>query len=198
MTHSCRVYACTHKVVVFAGYTFASGSDKIIRKLPETAIFTQMPGIMKKTLMLILTGVMLYACGQKTEKADDTASDTQKPAVSEYDPQRGEGKFTNVEVAGNLDTKMADSGKQIFDLKCSSCHKLTDEKLVGPGWKGVSTRHKPEWIMNFITNPDAMIDKDPKLQAQLELCLVRMPNQSLSDDDARHILEFMRQNDGVK
>ena len=34
--------------------------------------------------------------------------------------------------------------------------------------------------------------------AQLELCLVRMPNQNLSDDDARHVYEFMRQNDGVK
>ena len=52
--------------------------------------------------------------------------------------------------------------------------------------------------MNFITNTDAMIDKDPAAQAQLELCLVRMPNQSLSDDDARHLLEFMRKNDGVK
>jgi hypothetical protein len=52
--------------------------------------------------------------------------------------------------------------------------------------------------MNFITNPDPMIDKDPKLQAQLELCLLRMPNQSLSDADARNILEFMRKNDGVK
>ena len=47
-------------------------------------------------------------------------------------------------------------------VKCSSCHKLTDEKLVGPGWKGVTERQKPEWIMNFITNPDPMIDKDPK------------------------------------
>ena len=89
-------------------------------------------------------------------------------------------------------------GKKIYEVKCSGCHKLTNEKLVGPGWKGVSERNKPEWIMNFITNPNAMIDKDPKLQAQLELCLVRMPNQSLSDDDARHLLEFMRQNDGVK
>ena len=52
--------------------------------------------------------------------------------------------------------------------------------------------------MNFITNTDAMIDKDPEAQAQLEICLVRMPNQSLSDDDARHLLEFMRKNDGVK
>jgi hypothetical protein len=53
--------------------------------------------------------------------------------------------------------------------------------------------------MNFITNPDPMIDKDPEVQAQLEICLVRMPNQGLSDDDeARSILEYMRKNDGVK
>jgi len=52
--------------------------------------------------------------------------------------------------------------------------------------------------MNFITNPDPMIEKDPEVQAQLELCLVRMPNQSLTDDDARHLLEFMRKNDNVK
>jgi hypothetical protein len=25
-----------------------------------------------------------------------------------------------------------------------------------------------------------------------------MPNQNLSDDDARNVLEFMRENDGVK
>jgi hypothetical protein len=43
-----------------------------------------------------------------------------------------------------------------------------------------------------------MIDKDPEVQAQLELCLVRMPNQNLSDEDARNLLEYMRKNDGVK
>ncbi|MEO6406500.1 MAG: cytochrome c, partial [Ferruginibacter sp.] len=77
-------------------------------------------------------------------------------------------------------------------------HKLTDEKLVGPGWKGVTARHEPVWIMNFITNTDEMLNKDPKAQAQLEICLVRMPNQNLADEDARNLLEFMRKNDGVK
>jgi cytochrome c2 len=153
---------------------------------------------MNKSMLLLLVAMMLYACGQKTEKSDETATAEEKPKISDYDPQRGEGRFDKIEISEKLDIKMAQSGKQVFDLKCSSCHKLTDEKLVGPGWKGVSTKHKPEWIMNFITSPDAMIDKDPQLQAQLELCLVRMPNQNLSDDDARHILEFMRQNDGVQ
>jgi len=75
---------------------------------------------------------------------------------------------------------------------------MTEERLVGPGWKGVTERRTAPWIMNFITNPNPMIDKDPQLQAQLEICLVRMPDQNLSDDEARQVLEYMRKNDGVK
>jgi hypothetical protein len=75
---------------------------------------------------------------------------------------------------------------------------MTEERLVGPGWSGVTKRRTPEWIMNFISDPDEMIEKDPVVQAQLELCLVRMPNQNLSDSEARDIYEFMRKNDGVK
>jgi hypothetical protein len=37
-----------------------------------------------------------------------------------------------------------------------------------------------------------MIDKDPEVQALLEICLVRMPNQNIADEEARSILEFMR------
>jgi mono/diheme cytochrome c family protein len=93
---------------------------------------------------------------------------------------------------------MAAAGKKIADVKCTSCHKPTEEKLVGPGWKGVTQRQTPEWIMNFISNPDPMIDVDPELQKQLELCLVRMPNQGLADNEAREILEYMREIDGAK
>ena len=62
----------------------------------------------------------------------------------------------------------------------------------------MTERRTAHWIMNFITNPDPMIDKDPEVQAQLELCLVRMPNQNLEEQEARDILEYMRQVDGVK
>jgi len=149
-----------------------------------------------------LSAVMyVAACGGGSEGgSESTATGTSRPAnPSEYDPTRGEGKYdeTNVNV-GPLDQAMAERGKAISDTKCNSCHKYTDERLVGPGWHGVTERHTPHWIMNFITNPDPMIDKDPELQAQLELCLVRMPNQNLVDDEARAILEFMRQNDGVQ
>ncbi len=164
----------------------------------------QKPNSMYKSLLFIVAFIMVTSCGNKKSTEDFSTSPatdegTPKSAdVSTYDPNRGLGKFTTVELGDKLDVALATEGEKIQSVKCAACHKLTDEKLVGPGWKGVISRHKPEWIMNFITNPDPMIDKDPKLQALLEICLVRMPNQSLSDDDARKLLEYMRKNDGVK
>ncbi len=164
---------------------------------------------MKKVITILMISSLLalvVACNSNPTKEDFSTKEetTETPAETtgngnpSYDPKRGEGKFTKVDIGATLDAAMATSGEKIAGVKCTSCHKTTDEKLVGPGWKGVTTRRTPEWIMNFITNTDAMIDKDPEAQAQLEICLVRMPNQSLSDDDARHLLEFMRKNDGVK
>jgi cytochrome c551/c552 len=90
---------------------------------------------------------------------------------------------------------MVTAGQNIYDLKCSTCHRLDGTKVVGPGWKDVTLRRKPEWIMNFVTNTDENLNKDAQAMSLLEECMVRMPNQNLSDDDARHILEFMRNND---
>jgi cytochrome c551/c552 len=163
---------------------------------------------MKKLIVLsMLTFIVgsIASCGSSQSSDSSTAGQPAEVPVSKeengnpsYDPHRGEGKFTSVELGASLDAGKAAGGESIYQVKCSGCHKLTDEKLVGPGWSGVTKRHEPAWIMNFITNTDVMIDKDPAVQAQLELCLVRMPNQNLSDDDARNLLEFMRKNDGVK
>ena len=152
-------------------------------------------------------GLFIAACGggavNAGKDASASAANNEQPGNAEkanpaYDPKRGEGKFTTVDIGEHLDAAKADAGNKVFDIKCSACHKLTDEKLVGPGWKGVTERREPVWIMNFITNTDEMITKDPALLAQLELCMVRMPNQSLNDADARNLVEFMRKNDGVK
>lgn len=154
---------------------------------------------MRQLVIVLVLGILIYACSSGNNQHSESGSaPTTGEQATDYDPKRGEGKFDQVNLGDKLDAGLAKEGKVIADLKCASCHKYTDERLVGPGWKGVSEKHRPEWIMNFITNPDPMINKDPELQAQLEICLVRMPNQNLSDDDARKILEFMRQNDGVR
>lgn len=158
---------------------------------------------MKKFIILSSLVFLIAACGGGGENNNADTTDTETTQTTEegnpsYDPKRGEGKFTDVEISESLNKEMAEKGEKVADLKCTSCHKMTDERLVGPGWAGVSKRHAPEWIMNFMTNTDAMIDKDPKVQAMLEICMVRMPNQNLSDDDARSVYEYMRKVDGVK
>jgi len=159
---------------------------------------------MKKLAVILFFGTLIASCGggagsdsKATKDPYDATKNTENGNPS-YDPNRGEGKFTKVEVGATLDAAMTANGEKIYGVKCSSCHKTTDEKLVGPGWKGVTSRHTAEWIMNFATNTDAMINKDPKAQAMLEICLVRMPNQNLADNEARALYEFMRKNDGVK
>jgi hypothetical protein len=156
---------------------------------------------MKRLTFLFSVMILLFACSTDTKKNEpakestntlnDIMNDTSQYAANE----KGVGKFTDVKLDPVIDKKSAAVGSGIYDLKCSSCHTLTKERVVGPGWDGVTARRKPEWILNFITNTDEMLDKDPEAQAMLETCLVRMPNQSLSDDDARHVLEFMRKND---
>ena len=161
---------------------------------------------MRSAFALFLFMMFLISCGGGSSSTGEqgknpySTENKNESGNPTYDPHRGEGKWTaeNVSVGATLDAALAESGHKIQSVKCASCHKLTEEKLVGPGWKGVTNRRKPAWIMNFITNPDPMIDKDPAVQAQLELCLVRMPNQNLADEEARQVLEFMRQNDGVQ
>lgn len=160
---------------------------------------------MKKITILATIALLTIfeACSSPAKEESNDSQEAPKSMIADapaYDPNRGEGKWTeeNINIVETLNQEWATTGESISGVKCTSCHKMTEEKLVGPGWKDVTKRRSASWIMNFITNPDPMIDKDPEAQAMLELCLVRMPNQSLTDADARNIFEFMRKNDGIK
>ena len=147
---------------------------------------------------LSLCGIFyLIACGSgvdKNAKPIDVQDLTKNQPVS-HGPEI---KESEIKVTSPLNTDWVNNGKSIYELKCQACHKLTEEKLVGPGWKDVTKRRKPVWILNMVTNTEMMLDKDPVAQKLLELCLVRMPNQNIMLDDARKVLEFMRSNDGEK
>src|ERR1035438_689645 len=153
--------------------------------------------IPSRLVLVSLCLALLTACNSNKQPSGASPSlvKSDSGSVSPGSSSKGIGRFNNVPLTHPLDSEMIATGQATYGSKCFACHKLTDEKLVGPGWKGVTDRRKPEWIMNFATNTDEMIDKDPSVQALLEKCIVRMPNQHLSDDDTRNVLEFMRNND---
>lgn len=152
------------------------------------------------TLLLLSVGLFFSACGDEQKPSEEKANTTN--ASSETKEQAevhgSEIKPGEVVLSTPLNQEWVTGGKGIYELKCQACHKLTDERLVGPGWKGVTTRREPHWIMNMITNVDMMLETDAEAQKLLEQCLVRMPNQNITKDDSRKILEYMRSNDGVK
>jgi len=158
---------------------------------------------MKKLIPILVVGLwMLASCGpgkpkEKTEGDGYGDYETAEPATP-VDDGKGIGEVKEVTLNTPLEQDRILRGKSVFEMKCAACHQLTDKRVVGPGWKDITKRRKPEWIMNMITNVEVMLDKDPEAQKLLELCLTRMPNQNVSIEDARDILEFMRQNDGEK
>jgi hypothetical protein len=156
---------------------------------------------MTKLSTLILGCFLLCACAPDRPKNEDNQSGKKAKSAIEAamkDPTKGIGTIKKVTLYHPLEQDRVKRGLAIYEMKCLACHRLTDQRLVGPGWRDLTKRRKPEWIMNMITNVEVMLDKDPEAQKLLELCLTRMPNQNISLGDARDILEFMRQNDGEK
>jgi mono/diheme cytochrome c family protein len=154
------------------------------------------------TILIALSLTLgLAACGGKgSDTAPGTKPESMLGPKTENDKMlaegRGIGEVKTVTLENPLDQERVKRGQAIYDMKCSACHKLTDERFVGPGWKDVTKRRKPEWIMNMVTNVDVMLERDAEAQKMLELCLTRMPNQNVSIGDARDVLEYMRSNDG--
>ena len=154
---------------------------------------------MNKHIALLLgLGILLSACGGNSNNTADSTAEKETPATTPAASEKGIGEIKSVTLNDPLKPDMVATGQAIYDMKCAACHKLDDMRVVGPGWKGITERRKPEWIMNMITNVEVMLDKDPAAQALLEECLTRMPNQNVSIGDARDILEFMYANDGKK
>jgi mono/diheme cytochrome c family protein len=152
----------------------------------------------KTTLSAVLLLLAVFACTSKKE-ADAAAKNSPSPSEAAAPQAEVHGaEIKAVELTTPLNKEWVTGGKAIYETKCLACHKLSNEKLVGPGWAGVTKKREPVWILNMITNVDMMLEKDPEAQKMLEECLVRMPNQNVSQEEARKILEFMRSNDGEK
>lgn len=150
--------------------------------------------------LTVITLLFAVACAPDKPKNTEEYPDLTKsaPEAVVTDPTKGIGAIKNVTLKSPLEQDRISRGLAIYEMKCSACHKLDENRFVGPGWKDVTKRRRPEWIMNMVTNVDVMLEKDVEAQKLLELCLTRMPNQNVSIGDARDILEFMRQNDGEK
>ena len=147
------------------------------------------------SIAALIALIFLIGCGNNNEKKEEGgAAPPSMIADAPKDDGQGIGRFKNVALTA-MDEKIAAQGKVVFDAKCAACHKTTEQKVVGPGLKGVTTRRQAAWILNMITNPVEMTQKDPTAKDLLAEHLTQMTFQDVSDDQARQILEYFRTND---
>jgi len=123
-----------------------------------------------------------------TDAAQTEATGTESAGADE---SKGVGPVTSAEVGATVDQALADKGKAIFESKCTACHKF-GERYVGPDLAGVTDRRKPEWIMNMILNPQEMTQQNPTAKELLGEFMTQMPNQNLTQDEARSVYEYFR------
>lgn len=161
----------------------------------------------KKIAVLLLSLPFMLASCDFGNPADASAHPsvrlnlTQDVELDEppYDVVRGIGKYDASNVtAGALNAALATKGQELFENTCAACHTLTNEQVVGPGLKDMTKKRTLYWLMNYLANPDPMIDKDPELQEQFKATGMRMANPDLNEEELKAVVEYLRKNDGVK
>lgn len=143
-------------------------------------------------------GIVLFSCGD-AEQQDPSRFSNQKSTsaagntsnLSDFEIEHGIGPIKQIMELSALDANLAKEGEKIFDSKCAACHKL-DERYVGPAQRDVLVRRTPEFVMNMMLNPEENYQKHPEIKKLLGEYMTQMPNQNLSVQDARAILEYFR------
>ena len=157
-----------------------------------------------KFLFTAFVALSLTACGGDAPKDGGGGnSDYVPPAVKAQQEAEaaaanamsniGVGPLTSaITLDAAINDEMAATGKEIYELKCTACHKA-EKKFIGPAPKGILERRNPTWVMNMILDPEKMVQEDPIAKALLmEFNGSPMANQSLTQEEARAVLEYFR------
>ena len=149
----------------------------------------------------VLAMLALAGCGgqKSTESSAQPAAGASKPTsaaasggsvatTSKYDsgPRAGESR---------ADHEAAERGEKLFQNKgCSACHAFGVKKS-GPDLAGVSMRRTALWIENQILHPDVMVKEDPIARQLFAQHMLQMPNQGLTPEQAKDVIEYLKQVD---
>ena len=149
----------------------------------------------KSISILFITGIIFFQLVSCS--SDSSSKKVKKISSSEktfYD-NPGIGPIKELTLNSTLNSEMTSEGEKVFQSKCVTCHKISDERGIGPGLKGITQRRRPEWIMNQILNPLEMTQKDSMSKELFSIYMSQMTDMDLTENDARNVLEYFRKID---
>jgi mono/diheme cytochrome c family protein len=137
-------------------------------------------------LLVAMLAVLAAGCGGAPgEKA---ASGPPGRPGSKYDagPRAGETP---------ADDARAEVGEDLFSAKgCTACHAM-GRRLTGPDLAGVSMRRTQAWLEHQILDPAGMTKDDPIARELMATHALQMPNQGLTPDEAKAVIEYFKHED---
>jgi len=150
-----------------------------------------MPGIRRLGVAVALA-LLAAGCGEKAgvERKEESHA-AEEEQLTPFQLENGIGPIKEKIELGALDPALAAKGHEVFEAKCSMCHKM-DTTYVGPSLGEVTTRRTPAYIMNMIMNPQEMVEHHPVAKQLLAERMTFMPNQQLTREDTRAVLEYLR------
>ena len=141
---------------------------------------------------LALTAALVLGCGgDKAAPPAPAGGGAPSSGLTAFETEHGIGPVKEPVTLGAPDHEMAEAGEKVFEGKCGACHKM-DEKYVGPALRQVTGRRTPAYIMNMILNPQEMVERHPVAKQLLAEHMSFMPNQGLTRDEARQVVEYLR------
>ena len=150
-----------------------------------------MPGIRRLGVAVALA-LLAAGCGEKAgEERKEESHEAEEEQLTPFQLENGIGPIKEKVEVGALDPALAAKGHEVFEAKCSMCHKM-DTTYVGPSLGEVTTRRTPAYIMNMIMNPQEMVEHHPVAKQLLAERMTFMPNQQLTREDTRAVLEYLR------
>jgi cytochrome c len=152
----------------------------------------------KRIVGLVFGALLLLAgCGRGEESRETPAQGGPPPEggaaeLTAFEVKNGIGPLKSELTVGPVNHAMAERGEKTFEAKCSACHKMA-ERYVGPALGTVTERRTPTYVMNMILDPEAMYTRHPEAKKLLAEHLTQMPNLGLTQDEAREVLEYLRE-----
>jgi mono/diheme cytochrome c family protein len=148
---------------------------------------------MKNMLSGLILSVLLISCGGESSETSSSGQETttNESGLTNFELEHGIGPVTEVVELGPLDEELAAEGKQVFEAKCTACHK-PHERYIGPATEDILNRRSPTYVMNMIMNPDEMTKEHPEGRKMMQEYMSPMPFQNVTVEQARAIVEYFR------
>jgi cytochrome c551/c552 len=143
------------------------------------------------SLLTLMAWLAIAGCGAgsgNSAPAKSPSSSSAVPTISKYDsgPRAGDQP---------ADGALASTGEQVFkDKGCSACHAF-GTKLSGPDLAGVTQRRTAQWMEQQILHPEVMAKEDPISRGLMATHALQMPNQGLTPEQARAVIEYLKHRD---